>query len=155
MRPDNISAHITWKEATHSPTAIRWNIHNVPSVVEVDAMKTLAIRVFEPARAAMGCPIRINSFYRSPELNRVLKGSRTSQHMKGQAMDLDMDGIPCENDNADLFNFIRLKLDFDQLIWEYGTPMKPDWVHVSYVNRIANRGEVLRAMRGGKYIPWK
>jgi hypothetical protein len=91
-------------------------------------------------------PIHISSGYRSKELNDAIGGSQTSQHSKGQAIDIDMDGSSNGVSNADVYNFIKDNLEFDQLIWEFGTDKNPDWVHVSYVNG-PNRKQKLKAVR--------
>ena len=86
---DKISKHISYKEATRSNTALRRGIDNIPDVEELENMKLIAEKVFEPLREHVGGPIKINSFYRSPELNVAIGGSKKSQHCKGQAIDLD------------------------------------------------------------------
>jgi D-alanyl-D-alanine dipeptidase len=88
-------------------------------------------------------------------LNQFVKGSLSSQHCTGEAIDIDMDGSSNGVTNKMIFDFIKEKLDFDQLIWEFGTDSNPDWVHVSYT-KTGNRKQKLKAVRsGGKttYIP--
>lgn len=142
-----ISKHISWREASHSATAEKKEIENTPNEVAVQNMKKLAKNVFEPLREWASEPIRVNSFYRSIELNDAIKGSRTSQHTKGQAIDIDALG---DKTNADLFHYIKDNLPFDQLIWEFGDDENPDWIHVSYVGPSGNRGNVLRAVKKGR-----
>lgn len=142
-----ISKHITWEEATKSATAEKKGIANVPSEVEIVAMKKLAKEIFEPLREWAGEPIRVNSFYRSAELCEAIGSKATSQHTKGQAIDIDAMG---EKTNADLFNYIKDNLNFDQLIWEYGDDENPDWVHISYVGVNGNRNRILKAVKKGK-----
>lgn len=142
-----ISKHITWEEATKSATAEKKEIANVPSEVEIVAMKKLAKEIFEPLREWAGEPIRVNSFYRSAELCEAIGSKATSQHTKGQAIDIDAMG---EKTNADLFNYIKDNLNFDQLIWEYGDDENPDWVHISYVGVNGNRNRILKAVKKGK-----
>lgn len=137
-----ISAHISFTEATFSEKAEQFGIKNLPNLEELQNMRRLAEKVFEPLRTHIGESIRINSFYRSIELNRKMGGSSTSQHCRGQAMDLDRIGTGYTN--ADLFAYIRDHLEFDQLIWEFGTDQEPDWVHVSYADQ--NRNQVLRSL---------
>lgn len=139
---ENISKHITYKEATNSSTALKRGIDNTPSPGEVESMKRLAENVFEPLREHFGKPIRVNSFFRSKELNRAVGGSSTSQHVKGEAIDISGIGIS----NKDLFNYIKNNLDFDQLIWEFGNDSEPQWVHVSYKEG-KNRKNVLKATK--------
>ena len=141
-----ISKHISYKEGVHSNTATRRNIDNTPNDTQLRAMKTLAKKVFEPMRVHFDTPIRINSFFRSIKTNRAIGGSSTSQHCKGEALDMDATG---DITNADLFNYIKDNLEFDQLIWEFGTNKEPDWVHVSFTTRRPNRKKVLKAVKNG------
>lgn len=138
----NISKHITLKEATYSATGEAKKIDNSPTPEHLANMKLLAEKVFEPLREWYGKPIKINSFYRSKALNMAIPGSSlTSQHSFGQAMDIDTAA-----DNKKLFDYIKDNLDFDQLIWEFGTKDNPDWVHVSY-KASGNRKQMLRAKK--------
>ena len=140
-----ISKHISYKEAIHSDTAKRMEIDNYPSDYHLVNMQTLAENIFEPLREWVGGPIKINSFFRSEKLNKAIKGSKSSQHMEGRAIDID-DTYGYKT-NAEMYNYIKDNLDFDQLIWEYGTEKNPDWVHVSYVSEDSNRGRCLIAKR--------
>jgi len=108
-------------------------------------MKLLAVKVFEPLREWAGGPIRINSFYRGPELNKAIGGSSKSQHCHGQAMDID--DVYGHKTNAEMFNYIRSNIEFDQMIWEFGDHKNPDWVHISYVNPGENRNRCLVAYK--------
>lgn len=138
-----ISQHISYAEATKSQQAVRFNIINKPNEEQLESMRNLANKVFEPIRRNFKKPIAITSFFRSPALNKVIGGSLTSQHCKGEAMDIDADvfgGVT----NSEIFHFIKNNLDFDQLIWEFGNHKEPDWVHVSLrIN--TNRRQILRA----------
>jgi len=146
----NISKHITFAEATKSNTATRLGINNNPSTEIIETMKATAENVFEPIREQCG-PIRISSFYRSPELNRAIGGAKISQHCKGEAIDIQAINVT----NAELFR-VACELDqFDQIIWEFGTLIEPDWVHVSF-KKDGNRKQILRAIKIGKrttYVP--
>lgn len=150
MATKKISKHISYQEATHSNTATRRGIKNIPNDVELKAMKTLAERVFEPLRVHFNEPIKINSFFRSTALNKQIGGSKTSQHCTGEAIDLDaLNGIT----NKQLYDYIKNNLEFDQLIWEFGTDKNPDWVHVSYTTTKTNRKQLLKAERkNGKSV---
>ena len=141
-----ISDHITYAEAIHSNTAKRKRIDNTPNPTQVEAMKETAEKVFEPLRSWVGGPIKVNSFFRSPVLNEAIGGVASSQHCKGQALDLD--DVYGYKTNAEMFLYIRENLDFDQLILEFYTPGIPDsgWVHVSY-NSEGNRKQVLTALK--------
>jgi len=141
----NISKHITYKEATHSSTAFKKNIKNNPNKKQLANMVLLTINVFEPLRNHFNIPIKVNSFFRSKWLNFLIGGSKSSQHVKGQAIDItttDPGNVP----NSDLFHFIRKNLVFDQLIWEFGSIVDPSWIHVSF-NKNKNRGQVLVAYK--------
>lgn len=140
-----ISEHVSYDEATYSSTANRLGIDNTPDDFHLASMVLVAEMVFEPLRAHFGCPIGITSFYRSEPLNRALKGSFRSSHMKGEAMDLDAD-IYGGLSNRDVFEYISDNLEFDQLIWEFGSDENPAWVHVSY-SCDNNRMQRLKAVK--------
>lgn len=151
--PANISTHITYDEATKSQTAIRQGIDNTPNAEQLAAMRLVAHNIFEPVRKHFGGkPIAVTSFFRCEALNQAIGGSAFSQHRKGEAIDVDGD-VHGDPGNTEIFHFIRENLNFDQLIWEYGTDDKPDWVHCSYKAE-GNRKQVLRAVKGRGYIPW-
>ena len=141
----SISKHISYKEGVYSRTATRLGIKNNPNAEQMENMITIAEEVFEPLRAYVGGPIKINSFFRSPELNKAIGGSTKSQHCHGQAIDLDDTFGRCTN--AEMFEFIKKHLDFDQIIWEFGDDESPDWVHVSYVSPEKNRKRCLKAYK--------
>ena len=141
----SISKHISYKEGVYSRTATRLGIKNNPNAEQMENMIAIAEEVFEPLRAYVGGPIKINSFFRSPELNKAIGGSGKSQHCHGQAIDLDDTFGRCTN--AEMFEFIKKHLDFDQIIWEFGDEDNPDWVHVSYVSPEQNRNRCLQAYK--------
>ena len=143
-----ISPNLNLAEITRSDTAKRHGIDNTPTAEHLENFKLLADKVFEPIREHFKTPIFISSGYRSKALNSFIKGSLSSQHCTGQAIDIDMDGSNGEVTNRMVFDFIKNKLDFDQLIWEFGTDFNPDWVHVSYVKG-KNRKQKLKAVRSG------
>lgn len=144
-----ISKNISYKEATHSTTAKRLGIDNTPNAEQMSNMRYVAENVFQPIREHFGVPIYISSFYRSEALNKAIRGSSSSTHIKGEAMDLDADVFGRIN-NAQIFNYIKDHLEFDQLIWEFGTDDNPAWVHVSLSKR-NNRNQILKAIKvGGK-----
>ena len=144
-----ISKHISDREGVYSITATRRGIDNTPDKEHLDNMKLLAEKIFEPLRKWVGGPIRINSFYRGPELNKAIGGSSKSQHCKGQAMDIDDTG--CHKTNAEMYAWIKDNVDFDQMIWEFGDDENPNWIHVSYVSPEENRNRCLKAYKeGGK-----
>tara|TARA_R100000654_G_scaffold3137_1_gene10910 strand:+ start:26464 stop:26937 length:474 start_codon:yes stop_codon:yes gene_type:complete len=151
-----ISKHISEKEATKSVTALRLGIDNTPNGDAIANMKQLAEKVFEPLREWVGGPIKINSFYRSSALNEAIGGSTKSQHCcKGGAAAIDIDDIYGYKTNAEMFEWIKDNLDFDQMIWEFGNEDNPDWVHISFVSKDKNRNRILKAVRDDgktKYI---
>ena len=136
-----ISDHISYKEATRSVTALRLGIDNTPNEYQLQNMEIIAKKVFEPLREAVNAPIKINSFFRSEKLNKAIGGSTKSQHCQGRAIDID--DVYGSVSNAYMFYYIKDNLDFDQLIWEFGSDANPDWVHVSYVDEDSNRKRCL------------
>ena len=148
-----ISKHISDKEGVYSNTATRRGIDNTPNDEQLDNMGLIAEKVFEPLREWVGGPIKINSFYRSPELNTAIGGSATSQHCKGQAIDID--DTFGKATNAEMYYWIKKNLDFDQMIWEFGDDDNPNWVHVSYVSPEKNRNRCLKAYKENKKTKYK
>lgn len=132
----NISKYITYLEATTSQTATRKGIVNTPGDKELINMQLVGIRVFDVVRDYFKTPLRVSSFYRSLLLNNSIGGARTSQHVKGQAIDIQGTG---DVTNKMIFDYIKDNLDFDQLINEYNY----SWVHVSYVSKEKNRKQIL------------
>ena len=142
---DRISKHLSLKEATKSNTATRLEIKNEPRELDLVRMIEIAEKVFEPLREWVGGPIKVNSFYRSPELNSAIGGSKNSQHCIGCA--LDIDDTFGHKTNAQMFDYIKNNLDYDQIIWEFGNDDNCDWVHVSYISEDANRRRLLKATK--------
>jgi zinc D-Ala-D-Ala carboxypeptidase len=133
---NQISKHISLNEAIESPTALRMGIKNVPNELELEAMKYVAENLFEPIRKWYKKPIKINSFFRCIALNKAVKGSASSQHVKGEAIDIS-GGNKIENKK--IFDYIVSSgLDFDQCINEYDFT----WVHIS-LKKSGNRKQVL------------
>ena len=142
---ERISEHISYKEGTRSVTALRLGIDNTPDTYQFTNMQVVAENIFEPLRKWVRGPIKIDSFLRVPDLNKAIGGSESSQHCQGRAIDID-DSYGHKT-NAEMFEYIKKHLDFDQMIWEFGDDNNPDWVHVSYVSPDRNRGRCLRAER--------
>ena len=140
-----ISPHISYREGVYSITATRKGISNTPNDEQLANMELVAEEIFEPLRVWVGGPIKINSFFRSPELNKSIGGSSKSQHCKGQAIDID--DTFGKATNAEMYHYIKDNLDFDQMIWEFGNDDNPDWVHISYVSAQKNRNRCLKAYR--------
>lgn len=142
---DKISKHVSYKEGVYSRTAERLGLKNDPSDDHLANMKLIAEKVFEPLREHVGAPIKINSFYRGPQLNDAIGGSAKSQHCHGQAIDID--DTYGHMSNADMYKYIKENLDYDQMIWEFGDDTNPNWVHVSYVSPETNRKRCLKAYK--------
>lgn len=152
-----LSENLSLSEVIRSESAKRLGLSNMPTELHISNLKLLAEHIFQPIRQNFRCPIHISSGYRSIDLNRAIKGSLTSQHCTGEAIDIDMDGSSHDVTNKMVFDYIRTHLVFDQLIYEFGNTSNPDWVHVSYDSKGNNRKEILRAIRAnGKtsYIPY-
>jgi zinc D-Ala-D-Ala carboxypeptidase len=132
---ENISEHITYYEATHSNKAVEKGLDNTPSAEQLENMKLVALMCFEPTRKWYGKPIHINSFFRSPEVNKAVNGSPTSDHPKGNSIDFTAGS---REENLKIFNWMKANLIFDQLIWENDG----EWIHVSF-RKAMNRNQVL------------
>lgn len=134
-----ISKHLSFEEATHSDTADSLGIvNNNPNLSVIANMKLLAENVFEPIREHFKAPINVSSMYRGLNLNNAVKGSITSQHCSGQAMDIDN----VKPSNKEIFDYIKKNLEFDQLIDEHNY----SWIHVSFSN-VKNRKQILKAKK--------
>ena len=117
----------------------------MPTQEHIKNLQLLAEKIFQPIREHFGKPIHISSGYRSNALNRAIGGAASSQHCSGEAIDIDMDGTDITN--AQIFEFIKDNLEFDQLIWEFGSKTNPDWVHVSYESTGKQRKQILIAKK--------
>ena len=140
-----ISEHISYKEATHSNTALRRDLDNTPNDEQLKCMKEVAENLFEPLRKWVGGPIKVNSFFRGEPVNTAIGGSKRSQHMKGQAIDID-DTFGYKT-NAEMYHYIKDNLDFDQMIWEFGDDKNPNWIHISWVSHRPNRKKLTIAKK--------
>lgn len=144
-----LSPHFHLSEFTASQTATRLMIDNIPGPDEIAAMKLLCKKVLEPVRENYGKPVIISSGYRSEELNRALMGSRSSQHIRGQAVDFEIAGLS----NLTICRWMERRLNYDQLILEFYTPGEPasGWVHVSYREPFRNMElTAQRVVRNGR-----
>lgn len=134
----NSMKFFTIDELTKSDTAIRNNINNIPNEQEKNNLIALVDNILDPLREAYGKPIIVTSGYRCEKLNNLVKGSKTSQHRSGQAVDIKSKQDTKE-ENKKLFNLIqKLNLPFDQLINEHDY----DWIHVSFSKK--NRKQILK-----------
>jgi zinc D-Ala-D-Ala carboxypeptidase len=150
-----LSEHLDLAEVTRSETAKRKGISNMPTPEHLENFKKLANNIFEPIRKHFKVPIHISSGYRSKALNTAIGGSLTSQHCSGEAIDIDMDGSSNGVTNKMVFEFIKANLNFDQLIWEFGTKDAPDWVHVSFETAGKQRKQILIAFKNGGKTAYK
>tara|TARA_Y100000401_G_scaffold45115_1_gene34613 strand:+ start:1739 stop:2209 length:471 start_codon:yes stop_codon:yes gene_type:complete len=142
---ENISKHISWHEGTYSRTGERRDLDNTPNEEQLKCMKEVAENLFEPLREWVGGPIKINSFFRGEPVNTAIGGSRKSQHMKGQAIDID--DTFRHKTNAEMYYYIKDNLDFDQMIWEFGDDENPNWLHISWVSHRPNRKKLTIAKK--------
>mgnify|MGYP003129549042 CR=1 FL=1 len=142
---ENISKHISYHEGTYSQTGVRRNLDNTPNEDQLKCMKEVSENLFEPLRKWVGGPIKINSFFRGEPVNTAIGGSTRSQHMKGQAIDID--DTFGHRTNAEMYHYIKDNLDFDQLIWEFGTDKNPNWLHISWVSHRPNRKKLTIAKK--------
>src|SRR6056300_531532 len=148
----NLSPNLSLAEVTKSATAKRLGIANEPTIEHLENLKAVAENIFQPIRNHFGVPVAVTSGYRSEALNSAIKGSSTSQHCKGEAMDIDAQ-VFGKISNKQVYEYIKENLEYDQLIHEFGTDDEPGWVHVSFKREGGNRGERLRATRrNGKTV---
>lgn len=139
-----LSKHFSLEEmlASHIAKTMRIAEQQSPSAVVISNLQALCMHVLEPIRTLAGMPIKISSGYRCPALNAAVKGSNTSQHLKGEAADIDLGS---RSANKILFETIKKSgIVWDQMIWEYGDEKGPDWVHISYKANARNRMQVIR-----------
>ena len=141
----NLSTNLSLLEVTKSQTAVRHGIDNTPNAAQLENLKRVSEKVFQPIREHFNTPIYISSGFRCEDLNTRIGGSRTSSHCKGEALDLDMDGRGSIT-NRQIFDYVRANLQFDQLIYEFGDDQNPGWVHISY-KKAGNRNQVLKAAK--------
>lgn len=141
-----LSKNLSLSEVVKSNTAIRRGIDNNPNNEHLESLEDIADNIFQPIREHFKVSIGVSSGYRSNALNKAIGGSKTSQHSKGEALDLDADMFG-KVTNKQIFDFIKDTLVFDQLIWEFGTDNEPNWVHVSYTNKRPNRMQILKAYK--------
>jgi hypothetical protein len=140
-------------EMVKSDTALRHDMDNTPGEAEIANLKTLCEKVLQPVRDKFQTGVKVNSGFRHPEVNAKVGGSKTSDHCKGQAADIEIPGIA----NADLAVWIMDNLEYTQLILEFYTPGVPDsgWVHVSYDPANLKKQNLTATKQGGKtvYLP--
>ena len=143
-----LSKNLSLQEVTNSDTAKRLGISNIPTEAHLKNLVLVAENVFQKIRDHFGKPINVSSGYRSAALNEATPGSSaTSQHSKGEALDLDMDSLNNGVTNRMIFEYIKDNLKFDQLIAEYPENGNPSWVHVSYSSSGKQRNQILVCKR--------
>ena len=149
----NLTANFTLAEMVKSETALRHDMDNTPGEAEIENLKRLAEQVLQPVRDHFAKGVKVNSGFRHPEVNAKVGGSKTSDHCKGQAADIEIPGVA----NADLAKWITENLDFTQVILEFYTPGVPDsgWVHVSYDPQNLKKQVLTATKQNGKtvYLP--
>jgi hypothetical protein len=146
----NLTKNFTLAEMTKSETALRHGMDNTPGEQQLAALKLLAEKVLQPVRDHFGRGVKVNSALRTLPVNRAIGSGDNSDHVRGQAADIEIPGVP----NAELAEWIKDNLEFRQLILEFYTPGIPDsgWVHVSYVAE-DNKKQVLTATKqNGKTV---
>ena len=138
-----LSDHFSLFEFTRSQTASRLGINNNPPEQVKKRLKTLANAVLEPVRSHFGKPVRISSGYRCLALNEAIGSKSNSQHIRGEAADFEIPGVP----NLEVALWVSKNLQYDQVIWEYGSLKDPaaGWIHCSYKTE-GNRNIVLTVM---------
>lgn len=148
-----LTNNFTLEELTKSETALRHDLDNTPTVEVVENLKTLAEKVLQPVRNHFARGVKVNSGYRAPEVNAAVGGSKTSDHCKGMAADIEIPGLP----NAELAEWIEANLEYTQVILEFYTQGVPDsgWVHVSYDPANLKKQSLTAVKREGKtvYLP--
>jgi zinc D-Ala-D-Ala carboxypeptidase len=125
-----LSKNFSLAEMAKSEAALRFDMDNTPPEVVINNLKVLVEKVLQPIRDHYGKGVKVNSGYRSPDVNAKVGGSKTSDHCKGMAADIEIPGVS----NYELATYIKDNLKYTQLILEFYTPGVPDsgWVHVSY-----------------------
>lgn len=146
----NLTKNFTLEELIKSETALRHDMDNTPGEAEIAALKLLAEKVLQPVRDHFGKGVKVNSGFRHPEVNAKVGGSKTSDHCRGQAADIEIPGVA----NAELAQWIKDNLEFRQLILEFYTPGIPDsgWVHVSYVSEDNKKQVMTATKKDGKTV---
>ena len=149
----NLSENFSMHEMCKSETALRMGYDNTPDDEATENLRALCENVLQKVRDHYGKGVKVNSAYRSPESNAAVGGSKTSDHCKGMAADIEIPGVA----NADLAQWIMDNLDYTQLILEFYTPGIPDsgWVHVSYDPANLKKQELTATKVAGKtqYLP--
>jgi hypothetical protein len=149
----NLTTNFSLNELTKSEVALRMDLDNTPGEAEIASLRLLAEKVLQPIRDHFGKGVKCNSGFRASAVNQAAGGAKTSDHVKGQAADIEIPGVP----NAELAQWIMDNLEYTQLILEFYTPGIPDsgWVHVSYDPNNLKKQELTAMKVAGKtqYVP--
>jgi hypothetical protein len=149
----NLTKNFSLHELTKSETALRHDMDNIPGDAEVASLKLLAEKVLQPVRDHYAKGVKVNSGFRHPNVNAAVGGSRTSDHTRGMAADIEIPGVP----NHELAEWVKSNLSYTQLILEFYTRGVPDsgWVHVSYDPTNLKKQDLTAVKEGGKtvYLP--
>jgi zinc D-Ala-D-Ala carboxypeptidase len=148
-----LTKNFSLAEMVKSETALRHGMENNPGPDELNNLLTLCANVLQPIRDHYQKGVKVNSGYRSPDVNVRVGGSRNSDHTRGMAADIEIPGVP----NAELAAYIRDNLNYTQVLLEFHTPGIPDsgWVHVSYDEKNLKKQVLTAIRRDGKtvYLP--
>ncbi len=146
----NLTKNFTLSEMTKSETALRHDMDNSPDQTAISNLQALAVHVLQPVRDHFDCGVKVNSGFRHPDVNAKVGGSKTSDHCKGMAADIEIPGVP----NAELAEWVRSNLPFTQVILEFYTQGVPDsgWVHVSYDPANLKKQALTAVKRDGKTV---
>lgn len=146
----NLSPNFSLQELTKSETAMRHGMDNTPGAVEIANLTTLAGKVLQPIRDHFAKGVHVNSGFRHPDVNAKVGGSKTSDHCKGQAADIEIPGVP----NAELAEWICDNLAFTQVILEFYTQgiLDSGWVHVSYDPANLKKQSLTAVKQDGKTV---
>jgi hypothetical protein len=146
----NLTENFTLSEMTKSETALRHDMDNSPDQMAISNLQALAVHVLQPVRDHYGKGVKVNSGFRHPDVNAKVGGSKTSDHCRGMAADIEIPGVP----NAELAEWIRSNLLFTQVILEFYTQGVPDsgWVHVSYDHENLKKQALTAVKEDGKTV---
>lgn len=146
----NLTKNFTLSEMTKSETALRHGMDNAPTQEVISSLQALSVHVLQPVRDHFDKGVKVNSGFRSPDVNAAVGGSRTSDHCRGMAADIEIPGLA----NAELAQWIADNLDYTQLILEFYTPGVPDsgWVHVSYDPSNLKKQNLTAVKQGDKTV---
>jgi hypothetical protein len=146
----NLTKNFTLSEMTKSETALRHGMDNTPDQTVISNMQELAVNVLQPVRDHFARGVKVNSGFRHPEVNARVGGSRTSDHTRGMAADIEIPGVP----NHELAEWIKANLPYTQLILEFYTRGVPDsgWVHVSYDPANLKKQDLTAIRENGKTV---